>query len=155
MRLLAFAAMVLASYGLAPMGVAAANETNEVPFKLYRGYVIVARGSIGNLRNLNFLIDTGAVPSVLDRRIAKKLHLTGSFEKLSVFTNELEAQRVIAPEVSLGPFHADALPAVVGNLSVRGEKPGNPSGRRNWTRPIEPERVHHRLRSQENYGWAD
>lgn len=117
MRLLAFAAMVLASYGLAPMGVAAANETNEVPFKLYRGYVIVARGSIGNLRNLNFLIDTGAVPSVLDRRIAKKLHLTGSFEKLSLFTNELEAQRVIAPEVSLGPFHADALPAVVGNLS--------------------------------------
>ena len=102
---------------LAARVVLAADSANEVPFKLYRGYVIVARGSIGNVRNLNFLIDTGAIPSVLDRRIAQRLHLTGAVEKLSVFTQELDTERVIAPDVNLGPFHADALPAVVGNLS--------------------------------------
>ena len=55
----------------------AADSPNEVPFKLYRGYVIVVRGSIGGLKNLNFLVDTGAVPSVVDARIARKLHLRG------------------------------------------------------------------------------
>src|SRR4051794_30344685 len=53
------------------------STPNVIALKLYRGYTIVARGSIGNLKNLNFLIDTGAVPSILDRRIAKKLRLTG------------------------------------------------------------------------------
>lgn len=117
MRWINFLAMVLATCTLTPRTVLAAESATEVPFKLYRGYVIVARGSIGNLRNLNFVIDTGAVPSILDRRTAQRLHLTGAVEKLSVFTQELGTKRVIASNVKLGPFHADALPAVVGNLS--------------------------------------
>jgi len=40
------------------------------------------------LKNLNLLIDTGAVPSVLDRQIAEKSHLIGNTEKLSVFTQQ-------------------------------------------------------------------
>jgi len=40
--------------------VFAADKPNEVSLKLYRGYAIVVRGSVGNLKNLNFLIDTGA-----------------------------------------------------------------------------------------------
>jgi predicted aspartyl protease len=117
-------AVVLAACSPAPQVVLAADNINEVPFKLYRGYAIVARGSIGNVKNLNFLIDTGAVPSVLDRRIAEKLHLIGTTEKLSVFTQKLETERVIAPDVNLGPFHADALPAVVRDLSFAEETLG-------------------------------
>ena len=74
--------------------------------------------------NLNFLIDTGAVPSVLDRRIAQKLHLTGRVEELSVFTQKLEMERVTALDVNLGPLHAKALPAVVRDLSFAGEALG-------------------------------
>jgi len=118
------AAVVLAACSLAPQVVLAADSTNEVPFKLYRGYAIVVRGSVGNLKNLNFLVDTGAVPSVLDRRIAQKLHLTGAVERLSVFTQKLETERVIAPDVSLGPLHADSLPAVVRDLSFAEEALG-------------------------------
>ena len=59
-------ALALAALSLAAQLAVGENARNEVPFKLYRGYVIVVRGSIGNLKNLNFLIDTGAVPSVLD-----------------------------------------------------------------------------------------
>ena len=69
---------VLLALSLAPCVVFADDNPNEVPFKLCRGYAIVVRGSVGNLKNLNFLVDTGAVPSVLDERIAQKLHLTGS-----------------------------------------------------------------------------
>jgi predicted aspartyl protease len=124
MRWVTLAAVVLAACHVAPQVVWAAGNTNEVPFKLYRGYVIVVRGSIGNAKNLNFLLDTGAVPSVLDRRVAQKLHLTGKVEKLSVFTQKLGTERVIAPDVTLGPLHADALPAVVRDLSFAEEALG-------------------------------
>lgn len=36
----------------------ASDNANEVLFKLYRSNAIVVRGSVGNLKNLNFLIDT-------------------------------------------------------------------------------------------------
>ncbi len=98
--------------------VVASDSAGEVPFRLYRDYVIVVRGSIGNLKNLNFLVDTGAVPTVLDRRIARKLHLAGTPGKLSVFTQKVDTEQTSAPNVQLGQLHADALPVVVRDLSL-------------------------------------
>jgi predicted aspartyl protease len=117
MRWERMAAAILAAWILGTQLVAAAESAGEVPFKLYRGYTMVVRGSIGNLNNLNFLIDTGAVPSVLDRRIARKLRLAGTPGKLSVFTQKLDTEQTNAPNVQLGQLHADALPVVVRDLS--------------------------------------
>jgi hypothetical protein len=47
----------------------------EVPFELYLGYVIVAEGEIGPVGGLHFLIDTGTMPSIVDKRITHCLHL--------------------------------------------------------------------------------
>ena len=44
----------------------------HIPFALHRGFAIVVRGSIGTAKNLNFLIDTGVSPSVVDRRVARR-----------------------------------------------------------------------------------
>ena len=49
----------------------------EVRFELYLGYTIVAKGSMGGLQKLNFIIDTGAVPSVVDARVAPQARLGG------------------------------------------------------------------------------
>ena len=124
MRWLTLAAVVLTTCNLAPQVSLAADNTNQIPFKLYRGYAIVARGSIGNVKNLNFLIDTGAVPSVLDQHLAKRLNLAGSTEEMSVFTKKVETQRAAALDVQLGPLHADALPIVVQDLSFAGDAIG-------------------------------
>ena len=102
----------------------ASDNPNEVSFKIYRGYAIVARGSVGNLKNLNFLVDTGAVPTVLDRRIAKKLHLTGTREHVSAFTGKLPTERVLAPIVRLGPKQAISLPVIVQDLTFAEEALG-------------------------------
>ena len=96
---------------------AAANKPNEVPFKLYRGYVIVVRGSIGALKNLNFIVDTGAVPSVLDARIARKLHLRGQPSRIDLPTKTLATERVTVPDVTLGPSHVGKLSVIVQDLS--------------------------------------
>ena len=117
-------AFTLAALSLAAKLAGGENARNEVPFKLYRGYAIVARGSIGNLKNLNFLIDTGAVPSVLDRRIAERLHLRGTIERLSVFTQKLDAEHLIARNVQLAAVRSDSLPVVVQDLSFAEEALG-------------------------------
>ena len=96
---------------------AAANKPNEVPFKLYRGYVVVVRGSIGILKNLNFIVDTGAVPSVLDARIARKLHLRGQPNRVELPTKTLATERVTVPDVTLGPSHVGELSVIVQDLS--------------------------------------
>ncbi len=124
MRWVTLTAVVLAAWNLVPRVALAAHNPNEIPFKLYRSYAIVVRGSIGGVRNLNFLIDTGSVPSVLDRRIAQKMHLTGTVEKLSVFTKEMESERVIARSVRLGPQRVEALPVLVRDLSFAGKALG-------------------------------
>ena len=116
----AIAAVTLATSSLVPRVAFGKINANEVPFKLYRGYAIVVRGSIGNLKNLNFLVDTGAVPSVVDQRLADRLHLAGTAKELSVFTQKVAAKQVTIKKLQLGPAHADSLLVVIRDLSFAG-----------------------------------
>ena len=47
----------------------------EVPFDLVQQHLIAVKGSIGPLHDLKLPVDTGTIPSILDRRIAGKLRL--------------------------------------------------------------------------------
>jgi len=87
----------------------------EVPFRLYRGYLIVAEGSLGG-EKMNLLIDTGTDPSVLDRRVAQKLRLPGSTARLSLVNRTVEVQQVTLPELRLGPLRAQSLRVLVRDL---------------------------------------
>jgi hypothetical protein len=109
--------IVLFALALFGSAAAAAGSPKEVPFRIYRSYAIVVRGSIGSLKNLNFLVDTAAVPSMLDWRIARKLHLAREAGQMSVLTRNLQTERAIAPDVELGPLHTNELPVVVEDLS--------------------------------------
>ena len=63
---------IVIGFSCAVLSVAAPFATKaagaRVPFVLYRGYTIVVHGSIGRIMRLNFIVDTGAVPSIVDRR---------------------------------------------------------------------------------------
>jgi predicted aspartyl protease len=108
--------LILASL-LISQTLLAADGLVEVPFKLYRGYVIVVKGSIAGLDKLNLLIDTGAVPSVVDRRIAQKLKLSGNGQSLSVFSQSVQAQGVVLPDLALGPIRVERVPVLVRDLA--------------------------------------
>ena len=105
--------------------IARASEIRSaLPIKVYCGYTVVAQGSIGKLQQLNFIIDTGAFPAVVDTRIARELNLSGGHEQITVFSREVDSERVVLPEFRLGPVYAAAPRAYVQDLSFAGKALG-------------------------------
>jgi predicted aspartyl protease len=89
----------------------------RVRFDLYRNYLIVARGSVGRLKGLNFLVDTGASPTVLDPRIARKLDLEQSPASIGVLNGSVQAASAIVPSLQFGPIRKDNFSVLVEDLS--------------------------------------
>ena len=95
----------------------AAEAPDQITFKLYGGFAIVVRGAIGSQDNLNFLVDTGAVPSVVHQRLAHKLNLSGPREDISVVSQNRSVERVLLPHMRLGPLGFPSVSAVVVDLA--------------------------------------
>ena len=71
---------------------------------------------MGELQKLNFIIDTGAVPSIVDARVARKLGLEGVADSVSVFSREVPVEEVVVPSVRVGPVKANSVRALVHDL---------------------------------------
>jgi hypothetical protein len=88
----------------------------KLPIRLHWGYLVVVEGSIGK-QKLNFLIDTGAYPSVVDQKIARDLGLAGQPSRVSLSNKSIQTRRVVLPSLLLGPIHAESLPVLTEDLS--------------------------------------
>jgi predicted aspartyl protease len=93
------------------------SDQNTVRFDLYREYLIVARGAAGPLKGLNFLIDTGASPTILDPRLARKLHLEQHPARIAVLVGDVSAGQAIVPSLDFGPIQKNNLTVFVEDLS--------------------------------------
>src|SRR5262249_22452343 len=93
-------------------------------FKLYRGYLIVVTGSVGGLKNLHFIVDTSASPSIADRRLVEKLRMRQRSESVSVTGGIVGAGRAVLTEVHVGPIVAKSLPVLALDLSDLGRELG-------------------------------
>jgi hypothetical protein len=89
---------------------------HEIPFQTYRNYLIVVQGSIGHTGGLNFIIDTGTDPSVIDIRNIKKLRMVGAAGKLAVHNQVVAVQQGLLPSVQIGDLRAESLPVLVSDL---------------------------------------
>ena len=89
----------------------------SIPIRLKDGYLVVAKGSIGSLDNLTFIVDTGTSRTLMDSRIAKQLQLTGVAHKLTAFDHEIEVRLVELPHLRLGAIHAQVPRVIVMDLS--------------------------------------
>ena len=90
----------------------------SVSFHLYHDYLIVAQGSAGPLKDLNFLVDTGARPSVLDRRLSQRLGLDELPGSIVFINGRVPAGQAIVPNLEFGPMQRHNLPILVEDLSV-------------------------------------
>ena len=101
-------------------GVPAASgytKSPELRFDLYHDYLIVVQGSAGPVKGLNFLLDTGASPTILDRQVARSLHLDELPGLLAGVNGTVAAGKAIVPSLQVGPMRRDNLPVVVEDLS--------------------------------------
>ena len=101
-----------------------ASSSLSVPFKFYRGYQIVVKGSIGELEDLNFLIDTGAYPTVLNLRLAHKLGLATRSGSLRAQDASVPANQALIPHLDVGPVCARSQPVIVRDLYFIQQKTG-------------------------------
>src|SRR5579863_5768816 len=92
--------------------------TGTLPFDLYQGYFMVAHGSVGSLKNLNFFLDTGTTPTILDSRVARRLELhTEQSTTIAVLGGRAQGEGVDVPFLELGPLKRSDLRAVTTDLS--------------------------------------
>jgi predicted aspartyl protease len=115
---LLFALLMSGSFANAQLAIAQSTVVYEViPAKLYHGYLMVVQGTIGDLGKRNFAIDTGAFPSVIDRSLAKKLHLASNREELRVVDRNLNSEAASVPNVAIGSLRASHVHVLVEDLT--------------------------------------
>jgi hypothetical protein len=89
-----------------------------VRFDLYQGYLIVAHGSAGRLKNLSFLLDTGTSVPIVDARIARKLHLDRQADaNIVILGGRARGTDATLPSLGIGPVERSNLPVVTTDLS--------------------------------------
>jgi hypothetical protein len=95
-----------------------AESQPRISFKLYDGFGIVIRSSIANEADLNLMVDTGAVSTAINQRLARKLKMTGSREDVAMVNERISVERVEVRNLRLGslPDHR-RVPAVVVDMS--------------------------------------
>jgi predicted aspartyl protease len=108
---------VVASVLVSGTPLRSTEPITEVPFELYQRHLVVTRGSVGRLNNLNLLIDTGTIPSAVDSRIARKLRLQAEPAMLVAFGQRVPIQSVVVDGLRIGSLQSGRVPAGVGDLS--------------------------------------
>ena len=93
------------------------NGPTKLPFHLCWGYLVIVEGSIGNIQKLNFLVDTGAYPSVVDQKIAHDLGLAAQSARVNVSNKTVETRIVVLPSLLLGSVRVESLPVLSQDLS--------------------------------------
>lgn len=93
-----------------------ASPTTEIPFRLHRDHFIVVTGSIGDLKDLNLVIDTGATRNVISKKLAKKLSLKGETRQIISVGRKTKVEEVVLPNVRLGTARFQNVRAQVGRL---------------------------------------
>ena len=100
----------------------------EVPFELYNDNLIVVKATMGPIKNVNMILDTGTSPTAVTKGIADRLKLPGKTEPLQTLNGTIQAQSVILPRIRIGPLYAESLRVVVQDLSFMERSLGIPLG---------------------------
>lgn len=92
------------------------SEVQQLQMAVQDGHLAVVTGSIGPLRSLKFLLDTGSTHTLIDRKIAKALHLYLHPARALSFDRTISLDCTEVPEIAFGPVHAINLNVLVADL---------------------------------------
>jgi predicted aspartyl protease len=86
--------------------------------------LVIVEGSIGNLHKLNFVVDTGACPTLVDRAIAKRLGLATQPARVSLSNRSIQTEIAVLPSLAVGPIQVTSLPVLTQDLTLLGKAMG-------------------------------
>jgi predicted aspartyl protease len=89
----------------------------EIPFELYNDNLIIVKATIGPIKNVNMILDTGTSPTAITKEIADRLKLRGETESLQTLNGTIQTQSLVFPRIQIGPLQARSLRVVVQDLS--------------------------------------
>jgi hypothetical protein len=89
----------------------------EIPFQLYNGNLIIVKATIGTVKNVNMILDTGASPSAISQEFVDRLKLRGKTESLQTLNGTIQTQSFILPSIQFGPLSATSIRVVMQDLS--------------------------------------
>jgi hypothetical protein len=115
-RAIVVAALLLLAATLADAKTKGRLDTNALSMNVVGGYLIVVQGSIGDRHTLNFLLDTGATTSAIDRSLAERLNLPTRGSQMVSFDKTVQVQWCILPELVYGPERVTNIKVVVQDL---------------------------------------
>ena len=89
----------------------------KLPIRVFWDYLVIVEGSTADVQKLNFLVDTGAYPSVIDQKIARRLGLAEQPGRVNLSNKSVETRLVVLPSLLLGPIRVESLPVLTEDLS--------------------------------------
>jgi hypothetical protein len=95
----------------------AKEQKTEIPFGLYNGNLVIVKATIGTVKNVNLILDTGTSPSAISQELADRLKLRGKTESLQTLNGTIQTQSLISPSIQIGPLVASPIRVVVQDLS--------------------------------------
>jgi predicted aspartyl protease len=96
----------------------------EIPFRFYNDNLVIVKATIGGVRNVNMILDTGTNPSSISKEVADKLKLPRKAESLETLNGTIRAESVVLPGLDVGPLHAGSLRVIVQDLRFMEESLG-------------------------------
>ena len=95
-----------------------AGHVLRLPLKIYRNFLVVAEGHIGGVPEpLNFVLDTGTAPSVINLRLGTQLGLGSTPSFTAALGAQVPVSASTLPEIDLGPDRAFSMPVLLTDLS--------------------------------------
>jgi hypothetical protein len=88
----------------------------KIPFELHNGALVVVRGTIGSIKNLNLIVDTGSNPSTINEKIANRLKLSQTAESLETFHGTIPSRTAVVSRIQVGELHVESARVYVQDL---------------------------------------
>jgi len=104
------------------------GQRTEIPFGLYNGNLIVVKATVGSVKNVNLILDTGTSATAINQVMADRLNLRGKSVPLQTLNGTIQVQSVTLPHIQIGALHADSITGVVEDLSYLERSLGVPLG---------------------------
>src|ERR1035438_834900 len=88
-----FASLVLAVATVSTLSAETRYPANvAIPFRLYNGNLIVVKATIGTIKNVNMILDTGTNRSIISKELASRLKMSEGSEPIETLNGTLQVK---------------------------------------------------------------